>query len=127
MKSRLAPLIAVAFVALFGPAPAPAAELVLFERAGCIWCERWNAEVGGVYDKTDEGKRAKLRRVDVARGVPADLAAVKAVVYTPTFVLVEGGQEIGRIEGYRDEAFFYAYLDRLLEKAERAKAPASGG
>lgn len=127
MNIRLAPLVAVAFTALFGPAPARAAELVVFERAGCVWCERWNAEVGGVYDKTEEGKRAKLRRVDVAKGVPADLAAVKAVVYTPTFVLVEGGQEIGRIEGYRDDAFFYAYLGQLLDKAERAKAPASGG
>ena len=124
---RLARLAALAFVALSGVAPARAAELVLFERAGCVWCARWNEEVGGAYDKTEEGRRAKLRRVDIAKGMPADLAAVKAVVYTPTFVLVEGGQEIGRIEGYRDDAFFYAYLGQLLDKAERAKAPASGG
>ncbi|HRY04077.1 MAG TPA: hypothetical protein P5256_13175, partial [Beijerinckiaceae bacterium] len=61
------------------------------------------------------------------KGMPADLAAVKAVVYTPTFVLVEDGREVGRIEGYQDNAFFYGYLDRLLEKAEQAKKPAVGG
>ncbi|HPG02428.1 MAG: hypothetical protein KDJ23_18260 [Rhodoblastus sp.] len=124
---RLARLAALAFVALSGVAPARAAELVLFERAGCVWCARWNEEVGGAYDKTEEGRRAKLRRVDIAKGMPADLAAVKAVVYTPTFVLVEDGREVGRIEGYQDNAFFYGYLDRLLEKAEQAKKPAVGG
>lgn len=124
---RLARIVATVLAALSGVASARAAELVLFERAGCIWCARWNAEVGGAYDKTEEGQRARLRRVDIAKGMPADLAAVKAVVYTPTFVLVEDGREIGRIEGYQDNAFFYAYLDRLLEKAAQAKKPAAGG
>lgn len=102
--------------ALLGAAPARAVELVMFERAGCVWCERWNAEVGGVYDRTDEGRKAALRRVDLARGTPPDLSAVGAIVFTPTFVLVDKGKEIGRIEGYTDEAFFYAYLNGLIAK-----------
>ncbi len=106
----------------FGLAPARAAELVLFERAGCPWCERWNAEVGAAYDKTAESRKAPLRRVDIARGAPADLAQIKPVVYTPTFVLVDKGVEIGRIEGYTDNAFFYAYLDGLIARLE---APAT--
>ena len=104
--------------ALLGAASARAAELVMFERAGCVWCERWNAEVGGVYDRTDEGRKAVLRRVDLARGTPPDLSAVGAIVFTPTFVLVDKGKEIGRIEGYTDEAFFYAYLNGLLAKLD---------
>ena len=103
-------------VAALCVAQARAAELVMFERAGCVWCERWNAEVGGVYDKTDEGRKAALRRVDLAGGVPPDLSAVGAIVFTPTFVLVDKGREIGRIEGYTDEAFFYAYLNGLIAK-----------
>lgn len=106
--------------ALFGAPPARAAELVMFERAGCVWCERWNAEVGGVYDKTEESRKAALRRVDLARGTPPDLSAVGAIVFTPTFVLVDKGREIGRIEGYTDEAFFYAYLNGLLARLEAA-------
>ena len=52
--------IALTIVAL-GVGPARAAELVMFERAGCVWCERFNAEIGRIYDKTDEGAKAKLR------------------------------------------------------------------
>lgn len=107
--------MALIFAADFA-APARAAELVMFERAGCVWCTRWDKEIAPAYGKTEEGRRAALRRVDVMQRRPDDLAAVKPVVYTPTFVLVDEGKEIGRIEGYSDEAFFYGYLDRLLAK-----------
>ncbi|MFO1134897.1 MAG: thioredoxin [Rhodoblastus sp.] len=115
MKRRFFGPVLLAGV-LLGAAPALAAELVMFERAGCVWCERWNAEVGGAYDKTNEGRRAALRRVDLAKGVPPDLSEVGKVVFTPTFVLVDNGKEIGRIEGYADEAFFYGYLNGLISK-----------
>lgn len=119
MSRRLLPLALVA-LAIVGALPARAAELVMFERAGCVWCARWNAEVGGAYGRTAEGKRALLRRVDVAGARPADLAAIGAVAYTPTFVLFDDGREIGRIEGYSDDAFFYGYLARLLDKLKAA-------
>ena len=120
MSRRLFSLCLLAVLALGAPV-ARAAELVMFERAGCIWCARWNAEIAPAYDRTDEGKRAALRRVDVAKPLPEDLKAVGPVVYTPNFVLVQAGKEIGRIEGFSDEAFFYGYLDRLLEKLEPAR------
>lgn len=33
--------------------------------------------------------------------------------YTPTFVLIDGGREVGRIEGYPGEAFFWGLLEKL--------------
>ena len=36
--------------------------------------------------------------------------------FTPTFILVEGGEEIGRIEGYPGEHFFWPMLGQLLKK-----------
>lgn len=120
MSRRLFSLCLLAVLAL-GQSAARAAELVLFERAGCVWCARWNAEIAPSYGKTEEGRRAALRRVDVTQARPADLLGVGPVVYTPTFVLVDAGKEIGRIEGYTDEAFFYGYLGRLLEKLEPAR------
>ena len=39
----------------------------------------------------------------------------RKVLYTPTFILVEGGQEIGRIEGYPGEDFFWGLLKMMLE------------
>ena len=35
-----------------------AAELLMFEEKWCSWCERWNAEIGPIYPKTAESRRA---------------------------------------------------------------------
>lgn len=101
------------FLAL-APLPALAADLVMVEQAGCHWCARWNAEIAHIYPKTDEGQRAPLRRVDL-RNLPDDIAFTSPPVFTPTFVLVEDGQELGRIEGYAGDEFFWFLLTKLLD------------
>ena len=95
---------------------APTVELVMFEQDACEWCEVWNDQVGIVYHKTTEGKRAPLRRVDIHSPRPNDLRSLAPAVYTPTFVLVENGLEIGRIRGYPGEDFFWGMLDQLIGK-----------
>ena len=92
-------------------------ELVMFERLGCPYCRRWLMEIGPIYARTDEGKAAPLRRVDLAGPRPADLADIKGLIYTPTFVLVRGGRELGRITGYAGNAFFWGQLQELLGDA----------
>lgn len=82
----------------------------------CAWCAEWHRVIGPNYDKTAEGKRATLRRVDLHGERPGDLKAVKPVVYTPTFVLVEQGVELGPIEGYPGEDFFWGLLSQQLAK-----------
>ena len=101
--------------------PAAAAELIMFEAAGCPYCARWNREIAPIYPKTEEGKRAPLRRVDIAAPRPADLAGIANIVYTPTFVLLEDGREIGRIVGYRGDEVFWSLLAELFVKLERRK------
>lgn len=90
-----------------------AAELVMFERQGCSWCVVWHKEIGVGYAKSPEGKRAPLRRVDTRAPRPADLAHIK-VSGTPTFVLMDEGREIGRIDGYVPPMFFWAELGELI-------------
>jgi thioredoxin-related protein len=92
-----------------------AAELVMFERKGCSWCVVWNKDVAPGYANTTEGKRAPLRRVDTRAARPADLAHVQ-VSGTPTFVLMDKGREVGRIDGYMSSMFFWAQLDELIDK-----------
>jgi len=99
---------------------ARAAELVMFESAGCAWCTAWNREVGAVYDKTAEARIAPLRRVDIAAPRPSDLAVVGPIVYTPTFVLSDGGREVSRILGYPGEAQFWGLLGIELKKLEKS-------
>lgn len=106
---------------LFGPLSA--AELVMVERHGCHWCEQWNAEIAPAYPKTDEGARAPLRREQI-NALPSDIAFTSRPIFTPTFVLVEDGQELGRIEGYGGDEFFWFLLSQLLDAhPDATKAP----
>ncbi len=110
---------ALAGFLLFAIAPAnalKAAELVMFEEAGCMWCQRWNEEIGVVYDRTSQGRLAPLRRLDANQPLPPDLRGLDRASYTPTFVLVEDGRDIGRILGYPGEHFFWGMLDKLIAK-----------
>ncbi len=107
-------LIALALAPLARPVAAGAVELVMFELASCPYCRQWHAEIGPIYPKTAEGRRAPLRRVDLRAPRPADLEVVGDVVYTPTFVLMEDGREVGRITGYPGEDFFWPMLEDLL-------------
>ena len=113
--------------ALFGamlvaltPANVHAAELVMFEQAGCAWCEVFDREVAAVYDKTAEGARAPLRRLDIAAALPPDLAFIAVERLTPLFVLVENGREIGRIRGYPGEDHFWGLLGVLIKSLDRS-------
>lgn len=93
---------------------ATAAELLMLERPGCPWCKRFDAEIAPAYAKTDEGRRAPLRRIDVTRPWPADLAAIARERLTPTFVLVAEGVEVGRLRGYPGDEFFWVLLADML-------------
>jgi hypothetical protein len=104
--------------------PVAAAELVMLEETGCPWCERWNREIGVIYHKTDEGRRAPLRRVDIDGALPNDLKFLVKGNFTPAFVLVDGGREIGRIRGYPGEDFFWGLLQMMLRKLPAAAPPA---
>lgn len=103
---------------------ARAAELVMFESAGCAWCAAFDREIATVYDKTEEGRRAPLRRVDTAKPLPADLAFIQTERLTPLFVLVNDGREIGRIRGYPGEEHFWGLLGVLVKKLD---VPGTGG
>lgn len=112
----------VAILAVLTVNSARAAELVMFEQAGCAWCIRWNKEIGAAYPNTPEGRIAPLRRVDIHEPMPDDLANIRVERFTPTFVLVENGEEIGRMRGYTGDEFFWFLLGEMLQKLERPKA-----
>lgn len=82
-----------------------------------MWCARWNEEIASIYPKTDAGKAASLRRIDIHEAVPKDLEFARRLVFTPTFVLMVDGKEISRIEGYSGEDFFWGILEKMLSDA----------
>jgi thioredoxin-related protein len=109
-------------VVAFAPA-ASASELVMFRRAGCPWCAMWDREIGPIYDRTDVGRSVPIRFVELGRDDDMKVALANPVRFTPTFVLVDEGREIGRIEGYPGADFFWGLLERLLQ----APATKAGG
>ena len=112
-----------AFAANLMPVTANAAELVMFESRGCIYCQRWERAVGSVYDKTAEAKVLPLRRIDVDRQSASGVELKSPVHYTPTFVVVDQGREIGRIEGFSSDDSFWGLLDELAAKVVAKIAP----
>ncbi|THD84996.1 thioredoxin family protein [Aliigemmobacter aestuarii] len=113
---------------LLASLPALASDLTLwmFEQTGCAYCERWKAEVGDAYAITEEGRTAPLQMTNIRDGVPEGLTVVSMPVFTPTFILARNGQEIGRIEGYPGEDFFWGLLNQMLDRAaETGHQPAS--
>ena len=114
MTHMLLRAIAAVVIAASLIAPAAAAELVMFRTAGCPYCAAWDKAIGPVYPKTDIGKRIPLRPVDLERSKDGKVVLVSPIRFTPTFVLVDSGREMGRIEGYPGEDFFWGLLERLL-------------
>src|ERR1044072_1854167 len=118
---RLIALLLLAFVA----APAQSAELVMFEQKSCVWCQRFDREIAPAYDKTSEGRRAPLRRQDIAQPLPPDLGFIRRERFTPVFVLVDHGHEIGRIRGSPGDTFFWGLLANLIERLDRGETAAA--
>lgn len=110
--------LGLAVATLAGAKSATAAELVFVERKSCIYCVRFNREVAPDYSKSDLGRSVPLRHVDQRRW-PSDLAAVDRPPYTPVFILVDKGREIGRFAGYTGARAFNRNLDKLLARAKR--------
>lgn len=114
------PVAAALALSVLGASPANAlTELLMFEQPGCVYCARWNADVAPEYPKTAEGKAAPLRRVQLHDQLPSGVRLVSQPVFTPTFVLVRDGEEVGRIEGYPGEDFFWPLLGALIAEGER--------
>ena len=112
---RLAALFLAFTLAVLPLAARAETVLVTVEEPGCIWCARWNKQIGPIYPKTAEGRAAPLRR-EMINALPDDIGFAAGIYFTPTFVLVRDGQELGRIEGYPGEDFFWGLLGRLLER-----------
>lgn len=129
IRSLLRGVYAAACLALpvvLWPAAASAAELVMFTRDGCPWCARFEREVGPIYPKTAESKLAPLRRVEVVAGGTAMAGLKEPVVAAPTFVLLDEGQEVGRITGYLGDDAFWGLLGKMLAAIGSPRAQESG-
>lgn len=113
-------LMAAGLSVFLAPA-ASARELLMFERKGCAYCLKFEHDVAPIYEKTEEGQRAPLRRVDLSNGTPDDVVLASPVRFTPTFVLVDEGREVGRITGYASDEAFWGLLGSMTDTMQGAR------
>jgi len=114
-RTRTTAAAALVLALLVPAGGARAAELLILVQPGCAWCARFDREIAPAYGRTDEGRRAPLRRVDVTQPWPEDLQAVTPDRLTPTFVLLDdNGVERGRLRGYPGDNFFWPLLSEML-------------
>ena len=109
-------MLAVSLIGLLPVSAAAELRLLMAEETGCYWCAKWNEEIAHIYPKTAEGRAAPLKRYDLHSETP-DVVFEKRVHFTPTFILVDEGKELGRIEGYPGEDFFWGLLSMMFERA----------
>lgn len=117
-KTLLAAALVAAQLCMAGAARA--AELLMFERDGCVWCARWNRDIAPIYDRTDEAKVLPLRRINIDRDRATGVVLESPVRFTPTFVVVEDGREVKRIVGYRDDNAFWGLLGAIAARLRAA-------
>ena len=113
--TRFAVALSLVLAAL-STSPAVAAELVYVELKSCVYCMRFNRQMAHAYQASETGRKIPLRPVNLNRRWPADLKDVDRPPYTPVFILVEDGRELGRFHGYTSPSQFNRELKRLLNK-----------
>jgi hypothetical protein len=116
MKAFLG-VVAALFTLIASPMPATAAELVMVDARACTYCQKFAREMDDVYAASPAGLNAPIRRVSPFKRWPADLSAVRPAPYTPVFILVDGGREVGRFAGYKSPEWFWSKLNPLLAQA----------
>ena len=96
-------------------------RLIMVETLACPYCIRWHAEIGPSYPASSEGKFAPLERLLL--GAP-ELKNFKPITFTPTFIVMRGTTETGRLVGYPGRDYFWDELrERLAPAGFEAKAP----
>jgi hypothetical protein len=110
----------IAALAAWPALAAPGLRLMMVRRPGCVYCAQWDREIGPVYASRPEGRAAPLFMVDVDGPYPDGLALDRRPWLTPSFILLRGGQEVARFEGYPGAERFFEVLRVMLDEARRS-------
>jgi hypothetical protein len=107
--------LCAAVPAVVADVPTSDVRMLMMEEPGCRYCAAWDADVGRGYAATAEGQFAPLQRV--RRGAPELATLAKPATYTPTFIIMKGTNEVGRITGYPGQFYFWEELKEILISA----------
>ena len=85
-------------------------RLVMMTSDHCPFCQAWEQDIGVLYDKSPYAPSLPLTRVDIGSAMPEGVTLQSPVLGTPTFLIIQNGQEIDRRRGYDDAEMFWWWL-----------------
>ena len=80
----------------------------------CVFCIAWERDVGSLYGDTEYAKKAPLSNIDISLFSEHFTDVTQRVLVTPTFILMSGNDEVGRIVGYQDRDLFFWTLSEYI-------------
>jgi len=80
----------------------------------CVFCKAWDRDVGRLYGRTDYAKKAPLFKIDISLFSKHFTNVTRKVSGTPTFILMSGNDEVGRIIGYQNRDMFFWALSEYI-------------
>lgn len=102
-------------------APVPSTsnlQLVVMEAPGCIYCKIFRRDVLPSYEVSERGKDMPVRFVDVNDVDQSGISLDAPIDMLPTFVVVKGNHEVGRIPGYMGPEDFFHSINYLLSSTQ---------
>jgi Thioredoxin-like domain len=114
-------LLAVAASLGAASAGAQAMELIMFESPSCGVCKVFKREVLPIYAASPAGKVFPLWVVEM--GSKLSFKINQPVTFTPTFIWVDNGVEVGRFSGYFSKEKFFS----IVNKAASSQNYKNGG
>lgn len=92
-------------------------RLMMVTERTCEFCRAWRTQIAPGFAASGPGRMAPLFEVDLYGPYPDGLALARRPRLTPSFILLDDGFEIGRIEGYVGQRDFYPHLERMMAQA----------
>ncbi|MDC3234609.1 thioredoxin family protein [Candidatus Puniceispirillum sp.] len=80
----------------------------------CVFCKAWERDVGNLYGDTEYAKKAPLIKIDISLFSKQFNDLTPNVSVTPTFILMSGNDEAGRIVGYQNRDMFFWALSEYI-------------
>ena len=112
----------IGLMLMFMTTTANAAELLMFSSKTCGYCVAFLKEVWPEYVKSPKQNILPLKIVDFDGSIPywftnaLDSNKIDGIRATPTFVIFNNGEEIGRMEGYPGKRAFIENINTYIEQ-----------
>lgn len=94
-------------------------EVIMFSTSLCDYCSLFEQEIGKEYESHSLAAKAPLIRVNIDEYGTGPYHLKKPLRYAPTFVIMKGDEEVGRIRGHMDKFIFLTFVRDHVYPPER--------